>query len=457
MLERRSPATGVLAAAGSVALVTALIYGLRELVPVVSTGVVYMLAVLFVSSFWGLWAGLLTALLSAAAFNFFHIPPTGRFTIADGENWVALAVFFVAAMVISGLAGAARARAEEAETRRQEADLTAEMARLLLGGTDLDASLRSAGQRVASAFGLASVGIELAWADSDERRRALPLIVDGSRVGTVLVPRDVDPPVLEALQDRVVPALETLVVAARKRDELEAQVIETKALRRSNVVKTAVLRSVSHDLRSPLTAITTAAGGLTSYTLSDAERDELTSVIGVESARLARLVDNLLDLSRLQAGAIEARADWVGMDEVLRAALDAVAPPPGGFDVQIDAGLPLVRADATQLERALANVLDNAGRYAGSDPVTVRARAAGGRLLLRIGDRGPGIAREELERIFEPFHSPGEGGGTGLGLAIARGFVEANGGRIRAESLPGQGTTIVVELPVPAEQPAEVG
>ncbi len=124
----------MLAAAGSVALVTALIYGLRELVPVVSTGVVYMLAVLFVSSFWGLWLGLLTALLSAAAFNFFHIPPTGRFTIADGENWVALAVFFVAAMVISGLAGAARARAEEAETRRREADLTAEMARLLLGG-----------------------------------------------------------------------------------------------------------------------------------------------------------------------------------------------------------------------------------------------------------------------------------------------------------------------------------
>ena len=129
-------------------------------------------------------------------------------------------------------------------------------------------SLRTAGQRIAAAFGLSSVGIELAWADSDERRRALPLIVDGSRVGTVMVPRDTDPAVLEALQDRVVPGLETLVVAARKRDELETQVIETKALRRSNVVKTAVLRSVSHDLRSPLTAITTAAGGLGSETLS---------------------------------------------------------------------------------------------------------------------------------------------------------------------------------------------
>ena len=152
---------------------------------------------------------------------------------------MALGVFFVAAVAISGLAGAARARAEEAETRRREADLTAEMARLLLGGAELEESLRTAGQRVATAFELASVAVELAWADSDERRRALPLLVDGARVGTVLVPRDTEPDVLEALQDRVVPALETLVGAARKREELEAQVIETKALRRSNVVKTA--------------------------------------------------------------------------------------------------------------------------------------------------------------------------------------------------------------------------
>ena len=454
--HQRSAATGALAAVASVALVTAVIFGLRELVPVVSTGVVYMLAVLFVSSIFGLWFGLLSALLSALAFNFFHLPPTGRFTIADGENWLALGVFLVAAAVISGLAGAARARADEAETRRAEADLTAEMARILLGGAELEESLRTAGQRIASTFRLASVSVELAWADSDERRRALPLIVDGSRVGTVLVPRDAEPAVLEALQDRVVPALETLVVAARKRDELEAQVIETKALRRSNVVKTAVLRSVSHDLRSPLTAITTAAGGLTSDTLSPEAREELTSVIALESVRLSRLVDNLLDLSRLQAGGVESRADWISLEEILRAAIESVSAPPGGFDVQVDDGLPLVRADAGQLERALANVLENAGRYAAGAPVTVRARNSGGQLMLRIGDRGPGIAREELERVFEPFHSAGEHSGTGLGLAIARGFVEANGGRIRAESLPGQGTTIVIQLPAPAEQPAGV-
>ncbi|MDP9227513.1 MAG: ATP-binding protein, partial [Actinomycetota bacterium] len=205
-----------------------------------------------------------------------------------------------------------------------------------------------------------------------------------------------------------------------------------------------------HDLRSPLTAITTAAGGLNSETLSADSREELTSVIALESERLARLVDNLLDLSRLQAGGVEAHPDWVSIEEVLRAAVETVQRPPGGFDVQIEPELPLIQADAGQLERALANVLDNAGRYAGGEPVTVRARNSGRQLLLRIGDRGPGIAREELERIFEPFHSAGEHSGTGLGLAIARGFVEANGGRMRAESLPGQGTTIVLTLPVPA-------
>ena len=457
MLRNRSPLAGLIASIGSVAVITLLIYPLREVVPVVSTGVVYTLAVLFVSSYWGLFMGLLTALLSTAAWNFFHIPPTGGFRIDEGEHWVALAVFFIAAVTISGLAGAARARAEEAETRRREADLTAEMARLLLSGAVLDDSLRAAGRQVATTFGLASVSIELSWADSDQRRRALPLLVEGSRVGTVMVPRDTDPNVLEALQDRVLPALETLVAAARKRDELEAQVIETKALRRSNVVKTAVLRSVSHDLRSPLTAITTAAGGLASETLSPDSRAELTSVIALESARLSRLVDNLLDLSKLQAGAVEPHADWCSVDELVRAAIETVPAPPGGFDIQIEAGLPLLRADAGQLERAIANVLDNAARYSAGEPVTVRVRAAPNQLLLRIGDRGPGIAREELERIFEPFHSPGDGSGTGLGLAIARGFLEANGGRIRAESLPGQGTTIVLTMPVPAEQPAEAG
>ena len=345
-------------------------------------------------------------------------PPTGRFTIADGENWVALGVFLVAALVTSTLAGTASARAEEAERGRREADLTAEMARLLLGGgrhRGLAREPSASGSRRRTSCHPSSV--ELAWVDSDQRRRALPLIVEGNRIGTraragVRRPARCS----DALQDRVVPALETLVGAARRRDELEAQVIETKALRRSNVVKTTLLRTVSHDLRSPLTAITAAASGLASATLDDARARELDSVITTESARLSRLVDNLLDLSRLQAGSAEPRPDWCSIEEV-RARGDRVGgSPPGGFDVRLDPDLPLVQADAAQLERALANVLENveplrrlrAGRRCA-------ARAAGRFVILRIADQGPGIPGDELERIFEPFYRSSERGGARIG------------------------------------------
>ncbi len=330
-IGQRSLVTGIAVAAGSVALITVLIYPLREVVPVVSTSVLYLLPVLLVAGYWGLWLALPTAVASALAWNFFHIPPTGRFTIAEEENWVALVVFLVAAVVVSALADVSRSRAVEAERRRSEADLLAEMGRTLLGSASVEESLRAVGQRIARAFDLPSVTIELGWADSDQRRRALPLIVGGSRIGTVLVPAGTDRAVLDVLQDRVIPGLETLVAAVRRRDELESQVIETKALRRSNVMKTTLLRSVSHDLRSPLTAITTAADGLASDTLSEESRRELASVIRSESARLSRLVDNLLDLTRIQAGSVAPRQDWVGLDEVLRAAIDDRRGAAGGL------------------------------------------------------------------------------------------------------------------------------
>jgi two-component system, OmpR family, sensor histidine kinase KdpD len=454
--EHRGVASGLLAAVISVTAITAAIYGLRELVPVLSTGVVYMLAVLLVSSGWGLWFGLLTAVLSAAAFNFFHLPPEGRFSIAEGENWVGLAMFLVAAAVTSTLAGAARARAADADRKRAEADLTAEMARLLLSGESLEHSLQSVGRRIADAFELPSVAVDSGWIASDERTRALPLIADGSRVGTVMVPADIDAAALEALEQRVVPALETLLGAARRRDQLEAQLIETETLRRANVVKTTLLRSVSHDLRSPLTAIATAGGGLQSRTLSDEQRRELASVVIAESARLERLVRNLLDLSRLQAGGAEPRADWCSIEELVQAAVDSVPARLGTFDIELDPDLPLLRADAAQLERALANVLENAARFAGTEPVSVRGRLVGQDVLLHIKDRGPGVRREDLERIFEPFYRTGKNhDGSGLGLAIARGFVEVNGGRIRAESVAGQGTCFVVRFRAPANSLAE--
>ena len=454
--RRDSLLIGLVAAVASVAAITAANYGLREVAPPVSTGVVYLLAVLLVSSRWGLWPGLVTSFLSAAAFNFFHIDPTGAFHVADGGNWVALTVFLVAAAVTSTLAHAARERAEEADRRRREADLTTEMARLLLGGSSLEDSLRAVGRRIATAFGLEFVRVEPAWVDSGSDARALPLIVDGDRIGTVLVPRDADAGSLEAIRDRVIPALETLVAAARRRAELESQVIETKALRHSDAVQKAVLRAVSHDLRSPLTAITAAVRGLASATVTGAARDELISVAADEAERLSRLVNNLLDLSRLQAGSAEPRTGWCSLGEILRAAADASPEPAAGFDIRLDDDLPALSCDATQLERAIGNVLENCTRFAGERPVSVRARASGRWVTLRVTDNGPGIPKNELERIFEPFHRSraDSGGGSGLGLAIARGFVEANGGRLRAESAPGEGSTFVFRLPVPQQTQA---
>jgi two-component system, OmpR family, sensor histidine kinase KdpD len=445
--------TGLAVALASVAAITAINYGLRQLAPPVSTGVVYLLAVLLVSSYWGLGLGLLTSFLSAAAFSFAHLPPAGEFTVADAENWVVLAVFLVAAAVTSTLAHAARERTEEAERQRREADLTTEMARLLLGGSSTEDSLHAVGRQIAAAFGLESVTVELAWIDSGARSRALPLVVDGDRIGTVLVPGVAAPVALEAIRDRVVPALETLVAAAKRRAELESQLIETKSLRRSDAVQKAVLRAVSHDLRSPLTAITASVRGLRSGTLTDAAREELISVAADEAARLSRLVNNLLDLSRLQAGAAEPRAGWCSLPEIVRAAVAATPPPAAGFDIQLDGDLPALNCDVTQLERAIGNVLENSSRFAGDHAVAVRAHAASGCVTLRVTDNGPGIARQELERIFEPFHRSVEhpGGGSGLGLAIARGFVEANGGHLRAESVPGRGSAFVFRLPVPSE------
>jgi two-component system, OmpR family, sensor histidine kinase KdpD len=442
----RSKALGLLVAALSVAATTALIYPLRQVMPSVSTGVLYLIGVLLVSTTWGLGLGIATSLASAAAFNFFHIPPTGRFTIADPQNWVALAVYFAAAVVTSTLAARARERTAEADERRREADLAADLARVVLGGTEPDAGLAEAARRIASAVGLEDAELVLDWTDSDERRLAIPLVEEGERVGTLLVPRETSERQREQLEQRVIPALTALVSAARRRELLEEQVVETRALRRIDDLKTALLRAVSHDLRSPLTAIRTAAAGLESPTVSQEDRAEMASVIADETERLARLVDDLLDLSRLEAGTADPRREWCSIEEVVDAAGEGMP----GIDVQLDAELPLVQVDSAQLERAVGNLLQNAVRYSNGQPVSVRAHVSGRRLLLRISDHGPGIPKDQLERIFEPFYqvNGGSHSGSGLGLAIARGFVEANGGRLRAQSLPGQGATFVIELPI---------
>jgi two-component system, OmpR family, sensor histidine kinase KdpD len=443
---------GVLVAVLAVALCTLALYPLKQIAPVVSLGVVYLLAVLVVSVIWGAWLGIATAVISAAAFNFFHLPPVGHFTIRNSSNWVALVAFAVAAGLASSVAEVTRARTRDAEARRREADLAAEMARLLLRGNSLAEALPTAAARLAHALDLGSAAIEMETVEGDERRIAFPLREGTRRLGTLLVGSDTSEANLRRLQERVVPALEALLSAALEREELLGGVVETAALRRADVVKTALLRAVSHDLRSPLTAISAAGEAVGSPTVSARERQEMASVIQEETRRLSRLVDNLLDLSRLEAGAAEPRRDWTSIDEVIQGALGELAAAPEDFSLSLDRDLPLVRADPVQLERAFVNVLENARRHSGGHPVSVRARAVRDRVIVRIVDRGPGIPPAQLERVFEPFYRAGTPGGehrgSGLGLAIARGFTEANTGTLHVESLPGQGATFVFEFPL---------
>ena len=448
---------GIAAAVGSVAAATAAVYALKSLAPVVSLSVVYLPAVLLVSAYWGLPLGIATSVLSAAAFNFFHVPPVGRFTISDSRNWVALGAFLTVAVAVSTIADLARSRALEADRRRAEADLAAALARELLAGSETSRALAGTARRVAEALGLSSASIELGVSRGEERRRALALSgADGIQVATLLVPRDLSGDAEQRLQAHVVPALGALVAIALRRDALQAEAVETAALRRSDDVKTAVLRAVSHDLRTPVTAIVAAGHALGSDSLTPGERTELSAAVVEEGEQLAALVDKLLDLSRLQAGRAEPRRDWVSLEDVVLAARDGLVDSGGEVRLSIDPDVPPVRADAAHLERAFANLIENALRYSGGQPVSVRVNRSGSRAVVRVVDQGPGIPPADRARIFEPFYrgttkAREPWGGSGLGLAIAKGFVEANGGTISVDSLPGQGSSFVVSLPI--EQP----
>jgi two-component system sensor histidine kinase KdpD len=454
---------GVAVAVAMVAAATAAIYALEPIASATSLSVVYLPAVLLVSAYWGLALGIATSLLSAAAFNFFHLPPTGQFTIADSRNWVALAAFTIVAAVVSTIAELARNRAAEAERRRSEADLAAALARELLAGSRTDQALAATARRVSEALALPSASIVLGRAESEPRRQALALADSGgAQIATLLVPRDIPADVADRLRSHVVPALEALVAIAIRRDALQAEAVQTEALRRSDDIKTALLRAVSHDLRTPLTAIVAAGHALGTESLSSDERRELSEAVVDEGSRLATLVEKLLDLSKLQSGSAEPRRDWVSLEDVVLAARESLSAGAADVRLTIDPDVPEVRADAAQLERAFANLLENARRYSAGQPVSVNVRRTGDCVLVRVVDRGPGIAPSERERIFEPFyrgpqatHEPWTG--SGLGLAIAKGFIQANGGTISVESLPGQGTTFVVSLPTSSRPAVTVG
>jgi K+-sensing histidine kinase KdpD len=340
--------TGILSSVIAVALVTGAVFALRPIAPVLSLGVLYVVAVVAVAVFAGLAYAIPASVASMLAFNFLFLPPVHTFALHDSANWVALGVYIAVAVVVSELATRSRRLAREA--------------------------------------------------------------------------------------------------------------VEAETLRQSDAVKTSVLRAVSHDLRSPLTAIRTASEGLGNprFELSTEERDDLFETIRMEVGRLERLVNNLLDLSRLEAGPALRKPELWTIDTLVGRALEQLGTDADRVEVILASDLPPIRVDATHLERVLVNLLENALKFSSpTDPVSVSATAESGRLVVRVRDEGPGVAEADRSRIFEAFErGSGAERGSGLGLAIARGFAEANGGRVWVEPtgpLSG-GSTFVLALPGVAER-----
>jgi two-component system sensor histidine kinase KdpD len=225
-------------------------------------------------------------------------------------------------------------------------------------------------------------------------------------------------------------------------------------LAEANELRSALLQAVSHDLRTPLASIKAAASSLQDKDVpwSPEDRDELVATIAEETDRLIALVANLLDMSRLQVGALPSALQPVAVEEVVLRAVAGLGPRASAVDPQLDDALPAVDADPALLERAVANVIENAVRWSPADrPVRIEAGAFGDRIDLRVVDRGPGIPMSLREQVFAPFQRLGDtaaGTGVGLGLAVARGFVQAMRGTVEIEDTAGGGTTVVISLPV---------
>lgn len=415
-----------------------------------SLAVFYLLAVLPTAVVWGGAQAVAVAALSMLVFDFLFVPPAYAFTPADPRSWQALPFLVITAVVVSELAGRSRRQAREAA-------LLAQVATCLLERGEVSGALDRVSADVADALRVAQARI---YADPAAVRpgagEVLPLAASGRLVGAIVLGRPLRGG--SAARRRILPALASLLAVAIDRERLAREAVESEALRRSDAVKTAILQTVSHDLRTPLMAIITAAGALArpGFVLDDGDRADLLATVLDESCRLDRLVGNLLDLSRLQAGAAEPRADVVAVNDLIADAIDHLGPDATRVEAWLAGCSPVVRADAHQVQRILVNLIENALKYSpAAEPVRVRVAATSAEAMVRVIDHGPGVPPEESERIFGAFQrgtGSGRAHGAGLGLAIAEGFAEANGGRIWLESHQGQGATFVLALPLLAAE-----
>jgi two-component system sensor histidine kinase KdpD len=491
----RSPALRqpALWAFGFVAVTTALGKAIDVFVELPNISLLFLLAVLGASVVGGYAAAFMAAVLSALAYNFFFIDPRHTFTIAAPHEVFALFVFLAVAMIAGGLASRIREQAEVARIRATALQSLYDFSRKLastakgedaiwLAVSQLHASLRRNVVLLLPRKG--ELGVAAAWPPDTEldvtdmtaarwahdkrepaghgtgtlpnsRFEFRPLLGPHGIVGVCGIEHAGDR--LDLNAERALTAILDQTAIALDRARLADETVEQAARLEGERYREALLSSISHDLRTPLATITGAVTGLRQLgeRMSPENRDDLLQSIEEESGRMSRFVANLLDMTRIEAGTLKPKQDWVDVADVIQSAVERTRKHAPGRIVEtgIAADLPLIRGDSVLIGQVLFNLLDNAAKYGGDEPINVYARRDGKDVLISVTDHGKGIPSEDLDRIFEKFYRRGKpdgrSPGTGLGLSIARGFVEAMGGRIHAESpaLKKRGTRIVMRFP----------
>jgi two-component system, OmpR family, sensor histidine kinase KdpD len=498
-------ALGYAVAVGGTALVTAPLLAFRGEVSKTTVVLAYLLVVTAAAAAGGLGPGITAAALGFLCFDVLFLQPYHHIIVADPQDWLSLGVYLLVAVIVSLLVASSEHRRAQAERRERETRMLFDLSTSLVAHGSLTDTLEGVVRTVRSLFDLAGCaivlpagdGIRLAAvdgevpADLDERFAAVPPAQPSVQIqgpagadlepGQALtVPMRGGEHAVGALvvvaggpgssgfgdaERRVLATFANQAALAVEQGQQEEQRNRALALQETDRLRTALLNSVSHDLRTPLASIKASASSLLDREVrwSDAERDEFLATINTEADRLTRLVHNLLDMSRIEAGALDPRLVESSLAEVVGPVVRrARAASSQRVDVDVPDELPPVLVDPVRLDQVLTNLLDNARTYAAASPVQLVARPAGDAVELRVVDHGPGIPDPERERVFDQFYRLKEGGrrpeGTGMGLAICRGIVQAHGGSLRVGTTPGGGASFVLTLPVsprpgPAAEP----
>jgi two-component system, OmpR family, sensor histidine kinase KdpD len=466
-ITRQRQVIGWVLAAALAPLVTIALASSRSNINLTSDVLGFLVAVIVVALVGGFLPALAEAVAGSLLLNYYFTAPLHRFTIAEANNALALAVFVAVGLAVSWVVDTTARRTKQAARASAESELLVTTAGSILRGQGtLDALLEQARE----AFGMRSASL-LERRDQPAGNVRGPgtdwTVVACSGDAPVTRPddADVDIPVsgtltlalagrpLAADDRRVLGAFAAYAGIALEQQRLAAEAEAAKPIAEADKMRTALLAAVSHDLRSPLASAKAAVTSLRSPDMhwDKADSEELLATADESLDRLTRLVGNLLDMSRLQAGALSLFPRPAGLDEIVALVLDALGPASRDIDVEISETLPAVRADPAILERVIVNLTENALRYspAGKPPL-IAASALGDRVELRVVDRGPGLPEGDRERMFVPFQRLGDTDnttGVGLGLALSRGLTEAMGGTLAAEDTPGGGLTMTVSLP----------